>query len=118
MGAGNGDAVSKSEHEAHFAHLCEIYGLPQYEREYQFAADMGRRWRFDFAWPDVKVAVEVDGGQWKSHGGYHARDTHREKGNEAVARGWRVLHLSGEMLADDPERWMTMLVGMLSEETP
>ncbi len=110
--------MGKSKHEEYFARLCEMYGLPPHEREYKFATDIGRRWRFDFAWPGQCVAVEVDGGQWQARGGRHARDSDREKGNEAAARGWRVLHLSGEMLADDPERWMTMLMGILGEKTP
>ena len=29
------------------------------EREFRFCE---RRWRFDFAWPSHKVAVEIDGG--------------------------------------------------------
>ncbi len=35
-------------------------GLPKPAREYRFHRE--RRWRFDFAWPDYKVAVEVEGG--------------------------------------------------------
>jgi very-short-patch-repair endonuclease len=55
-----------------------------------------RRWRFDFAWPDRKVALEVEGGVWIS--GRHTRaagyinDT--EKYNEAVLLGWRVLRVT------------------------
>lgn len=105
-----------SKYEEYFAHLCNLYGLPPYHREFRFHPD--RRWRFDFAWPRAMLAVEIDGGQWQARGGRHARDTDREKCNEAAARGWRVLHLSGEMLADDPERWMTMLMGILGEKTP
>lgn len=96
-----------SDLEEHFARLCELYGIVPHEREYQFHPV--RRWRFDFAWPGSLVAVEIDGGQWQTRGGRHARDADREKGNEAAALGWRVLHLSGEMLRYDPERWMTML---------
>jgi very-short-patch-repair endonuclease len=55
-----------------------------------------RRWRFDFAWPDRKVALEVEGGVWIS--GRHTRaagyinDT--EKYNEAVLLGWRVIRVT------------------------
>ena len=55
-----------------------------------------RRWRFDFAWPDKLVAVEVHGGVHR--GGRHVRGTgflnDREKMNEALVRGWKVLEVT------------------------
>ena len=52
-----------------------------------------RKWRFDFCWPDYKLAVELHGGNFV-HGG-HNRGMHQtsdyDKGNEAVKLGWRVL---------------------------
>jgi len=52
-----------------------------------------RRWRFDLAWPELKVAVELDGGKYT---GGHRRgaelDKENEKLNWAVENGWRVLH--------------------------
>lgn len=53
-------------------------------------------WRFDYAWPALKVAVEFDGGQWVAHGGRHNRDSDREKLNAAGALGWRVLQFSNQ----------------------
>lgn len=76
---------------------------PEPEQEYLFALKaMGRRWRFDFAWPDSLVAVEIDGGQWTPHGGRHNTDADREKLNAAAALGWRVMRFSGSMLRSDP----------------
>ena len=61
-----------------------------------------RRWLLDFAWPDRKVAVEVDGGTWS--GGRHTRgagfETDCEKLNEAAIMGWRVLRVTGTMVKD------------------
>lgn len=90
--------MSKSELEGKFAIAWRALGDAAYgmEREYQFCAD--RKWQFDFAFPDQKVAVEIDGGQWSPHGGRHARDTDREKLNRAAVLGWRVLRYSGTML--------------------
>lgn len=64
-----------------------VQGLPAPEREYRFHPT--RKWRFDFAWPALKVAVEIEGrGRHQTFTGY-AADCH--KYNEAVALGWRVL---------------------------
>ena len=55
--------------------------------EYQFHPE--RRWRFDFAFPSVKLAIEVDGrGRHQTAKGVIADC---EKANEAVRLGWRVL---------------------------
>jgi len=81
------------------------------EREYRF--DLMRRWRFDFAWPVEKVAVECDGGQWLERGGRHARDHDREKLNRAAVMGWRVLRFSGEMLERDPVGAVDMVLEAL-----
>jgi len=76
--------------------LHRIEWLP----EHRFAPP--RRWRFDWAVPAIKVAVEVDGGQWAHLGGRHARDTDREKMNRATANGWRVFRFSVQQLQTDP----------------
>lgn len=58
-----------------------------------------RRWRFDFAFPDERVAVEVDGAIFAAENGTeagrHARGAGRcadmEKRNAAAELGWLVL---------------------------
>ena len=61
-----------------------------------------RRYRLDYAFEAERVCVEVDGGQWAPNGGRHARDSDREKHNEATSRGWAVFHVSPQMLKADP----------------
>lgn len=55
-----------------------------------------RRWRFDFARPDIRLAIEIDGGIWTR--GRHSRGTGQEKdmekNNAAVALGWQILHFT------------------------
>ena len=73
-------------------------GLPVPEREYRFDAE--RRWRFDFAWPALKIAVEIEGGVWIR--GRHVRPVgylgDLEKYNRAVVLGWRVLRYAPHQL--------------------
>jgi hypothetical protein len=37
-------------------------GLPVPEPEFQFALSIGRKWAFDFAWPEHRIALEIEGG--------------------------------------------------------
>lgn len=70
--------------------IWQPYGIKTPEREYKFHEK--RKWRFDYAWPDKKIAVEKEGGVW-SHG-RHTRGSgfvkDMEKYNEAGRLGWRV----------------------------
>lgn len=74
-------------------------GLPEPEVEWRFAAP--RRWRFDYAWPVSRVAIEVEGGAWTK--GRHTRGQgfigDMSKYNEAVLLGWRVLRFTPDQLA-------------------
>jgi hypothetical protein len=74
-----------------FSSMCELYNLPVPVAEYRFHVE--RKWRFDFAYPAIKVAVEIEGGAWTR--GRHTRGKgfilDCEKYNEAQIRGWKVL---------------------------
>jgi hypothetical protein len=63
------------------------------ETEYRFDPD-GRRWRFDLAAPDLRVACEIDGGVWTM--GRHNRPigfmNDAEKFNKATLLDWWVFH--------------------------
>ena len=81
------------------------------EQEHRFAAP--RRWRFDYAWPAVKLALEVEGGGYGVGRpcpacGQRRRVGHQaagrwagdmEKYNTAVTMGWRVLRCRPQDLA-------------------
>lgn len=72
---------------------CRERGFRPPTVEYRFAAQIGRKWAFDLAWPDHKVAVELQGGNWT--GGRHTRgqgfENDCEKFSTAAVMGWRVL---------------------------
>ncbi len=74
--------------------------VPAPVREYRFHPK--RMWRFDFAWPDHKIALEVEGGIYT--GGRHTRGPafakDVEKYNEAAIIGWRVLRATNHMVED------------------
>jgi hypothetical protein len=66
--------------------------------EYAFIP-WARQWRFDFAWPSKKVALEVEGGTMVAGGSRHTTalgfEMDCEKYNTAAVRGWRVLRVTG-----------------------
>ena len=74
------------------------YRLPELKREYRFHPV--RMWRFDFAYPDKKVAIECEGGVWTQ--GRHTRGAHYgqdcDKYNAAVLLGWKVLRYTTNTL--------------------
>lgn len=57
-----------------------------------------RRWRFDFAWPNKKVAIEIDGGGFSFGGGKHMQPRDLEKLNTAAALGWKVYRFTPAMI--------------------
>lgn len=72
--------------------------LPEPVREHRFHKE--RMWRLDFAWPEYKVAVEVQGGIWKK-GGHSSgvgitRDL--EKLDHAMRDGWLVYQCGSDLI--------------------
>jgi len=105
--------AGRSRYELSLRHILERSELAPFVEEYTFAkAELGRSWRFDFAWPAERVAAEVDGGarlvRWQRnpfHGrpqpvavGRHATRADYEKMNAAAFLGWRVLRFTPDML--------------------
>lgn len=69
---------------------CRAAGIQEPVRELPHIP--GRRFRLDFAWPDHKIGLEVQGGIWTR--GRHSRGTGQlgdmEKNNLGIIHGWRV----------------------------
>ena len=78
--------------------LHRFPGLPPVICEFRFAPP--RRWRFDYAWTEEMVALEVEGGIWTQ--GRHTRGKgvlgDMEKYNEAAIRGWKVLRATPDQV--------------------
>ena len=76
----------------------------EFVREYRF--NSARRWRADFALPQYRILIEVEGATYM--GGRHTRGrgyaNDCEKYNSAACLGWRVLRYTSDMLRDNPGR--------------
>ena len=92
--------MPKSELEEALAQQMAWAGVCRPEREYRFHPK--RMFRFDFAWPDLRLAVEVQGGTWS--GGAHGRGSgiarDYEKLNLAAVNWWVVLQVDSKMVRD------------------
>ncbi len=92
-----------------FKLLLDTANITGYETEHRFCE---RRWRFDMAFPALRVAIEID--EETSHSHWHKQTQDREKGNAAVVAGWRLLRFSGAMLRDDPDTCIAQLRELLT----
>lgn len=90
--------VAMSSAEESLAVQLTALGIP-FEREFAFAKEMGRRWRFDLAMPDRKFAIEVEGGIWTKGrhvtGAGYTKDI--EKYEAALLLGWIVYRCTSAM---------------------
>lgn len=61
-----------------------------------------RRWRFDYAIPSQRLAIEIDGGVFTGgrHSGGVGQIKDMEKLNAAAVLGWRVLRYTPGQLKD------------------
>lgn len=89
-------ALSKGEET--LAMQLSIACLPVPVREYRFCE---RGWKFDFAWPELKFAVEVDGGTkfgMSRHSRGEGLEEDMRKLNRAALDGWKVMRFTTAMI--------------------
>ena len=104
----------QSEPAEEFAWQLVTSGKPitGYEREYRFHPC--RQWRFDFAWPAQKVAVEVEGGTWIAgrHNTGTGMENDCEKYAEAMCLGWIVLRVTTRQVRQGKAlAWLQKILG-------
>ncbi len=99
-----GRGVAGSPHpsvlESRMARLFVRHGLPQPQAEVVWGPN--RRYRLDFAYPGLGLAIEVDG--WSAH---FAPEQHRydnRRANALTRAGWTVLHYDWWEVTYDAER--------------
>ncbi len=76
------------------SNFWKMFKIPPPVAEYKFHPT--RRWKFDYAWPSLFIAIEVEGGLWNF--GRHNRPVgyqkDLEKYNQATKLGWRVFRFT------------------------
>jgi very-short-patch-repair endonuclease len=92
-----------SDFEVLVERLLVDHGLPKPVRQHEVRSAKG--WfiaRVDLAYPERKIAIELDGRAFHSDAEAFERD--RERQNQLVLRGWTVLRFTWKQLLDEPGR--------------
>ena len=108
--------AKKSRHTANTPQIRDVFTVicktdlgVECVKEYQFHPT--RKWRFDYAIPAHKIALEVEGGVWTA--GRHTRPQgflgDIEKYNSATLMGWRVFRTTPS------ELYRTATINLLKE---
>jgi hypothetical protein len=112
LGAERLDAsLTQSRGELAFLVLCRDAGLPRPVLQHAVEHAPGRWHKVDFAWPDHRLAIEVDGAE--VHGTRAAARRDRRLDREIRATGWRVERFMRDDVIDTPEVVVTALRHLL-----
>lgn len=80
--------------------------LPPHQRQFQVDVD-GATYRLDFAWPDARVAVEVDGYRW--HSSRLSWEKDHAKLPALLGAGWKIIEVTGDGLRHEPRQVLAEL---------
>lgn len=122
LSGANGDTAATDDTTAALLQDIALAGLPLPKLEYRF--DPSRKWAADFAWPEYKLLLEVEGGLWlatstgRSKGHAHPKRylADIEKYNKAALLGWRLLRYTPAMVKDGTA--VTDLMAFFEQEKP
>lgn len=116
-----------SDLELELAFQIRVMKLPPPALQYK--AIPNRQFKCDFAWPDLKIALEVDGAQWGTgskkdgtwhpgrHGSGSGIETDCEKQNWLVTMGWHTLRVTKDQIQSGMAlKWLQMTIHLVEEE--
>lgn len=90
-----------TDYKEEFLNQLRIARLPAPVPELRFHPI--RKWRFDYAWPAQKIAVEYQGGIFRGgigHNGIKGVKRDCLKFSSATALGWRLFLINADMVRD------------------
>jgi len=106
----------KEQQDIKFRAHCRSLGIPEPRAEVQFHST--RKWRFDYAWPQYRVALEIEGGVFT--GGRHTSGAgfmkDAEKYNYAACMGWAIIRCMPRTLC--VAETMTYIAQAIKVQTP
>lgn len=87
--------------ETRFLQLVRSAGLPEPVPQFQVKLVDGAVVRLDFAYPQLKVAIELDGSLY--HSGVAKKKRDRQRDNQLGTIGWRVLRFDWDDVTRTPD---------------
>ena len=106
------DARSESTFETLVRLVLVRGGVPPETLQFQVREDGRVRFRLDFAWPSLKLAVEADGREY--HDAPAALYGDRVRANALELAGWTILRFTWSDLLHDPQRVVEQVASALN----
>lgn len=97
--------------EEAFAEAWARIAPPGGEAERECRFDATRKWRFDFAWPALKIAVEIQGRG--RHQTVIGERCDYEKHRAAVMQGWKVLFYPASDALHHADEWAREVLDLM-----
>lgn len=94
------EPVPQSELERRTAALFRRAGLPAWAEQYRPPWYDGIRGMVDYAWPEARLVVEVDGRRWHATTQAHVEDRRRDR--MAAEHGWLTLRFGWQEIVERP----------------
>ena len=105
--------AEREKWERLFRNQIQLAGFPEAKEQHRFHPE--RKWMLDFAWPEVKLGCEIEGGIWRKGGGAHSHplniERDIEKHNALVMCGWTFFRFTPQIIQSGAglrmiEEWM------------
>jgi very-short-patch-repair endonuclease len=109
------DANPDSVLESKMMRLCRRYDLPL--PKFQYVIRHGKVFvaKVDFAYPELRLAIEVDG--YEKHSSLKAFQHDRNRQNDLVELGWTILRFTWDDVVHRPEKVANRIRRVLGAET-
>jgi REase_MTES_1575 len=102
-----GRRAPESVLETRFLQLVRSAGLPEPVPQFEIGLGDGAVARVDFAYPEQRIAIELDGAAY--HSGEVAERRDRRRDNRLGAMGWRVLRFGWNDVTRSPDYVLGMM---------
>ena len=98
---------TQSEFERRLLALLSRSDLPLPVPQFEVALPSGRKAYLDFAWPDLRLALEAD--SYRHHAGRLAWSRDRIRNRELLSIGWRIVPVTWEDMVEAPDELVDIL---------
>jgi len=110
--------TQKHDKKGEFKRIFGLFCREKWCFEPEFRFDKDRRWRFDWANPELKLAIEVEGVTYFGkaigrHQSANGIEGDMEKYNRAIELGWVVLRYSQRMISNEPDKIVRQVLSVM-----